>query len=365
MAGIHYTIKNNRLKKAGMFGVELQDDGQLYLTQETQRHIYFPVIDSAENDARWGRLSFETDITESMVVYTYAVAINEDKMGITSDAPSISDILCSDTTLDKEKKQMLLNAGAIRSVDKDDILLYDLEGRYLYICMDIIGEGEGTISHISIDRQGDNFMDTFPAIYQERGSFFHRFKSVFSSIYNDFEAEIDELPRLLDPDTAPVELLPIYGQWLGLDLSGDFLSEEMLRCFVREGYKLNRMKGTRACLERVIEIVMGERAIILEQNTIKSYLEDGEISDLNLQDGSIFDVNILIKKRLSDTDRHQLLHLIRQFVPLRSRIHLIRLKDSGILDTDIYLDMNAVLSDESYGVFDEDMEFDDDVILEE
>ena len=365
MAGIHYTIKQNRLKHAGMTGMELSEDGRIILSNDSERHLYLPVIDSAESDAKWGRLSFKADITENMVIYTYVMALNDDKLGITKDSGSVSKLMCTDELSDKDKKSMMRNAGALRFVDKDDILLYDLEGQYLYICIDIIGEGEGVLSDISIDRLGDNFMDTFPAIYQERGGFFHRFISVFSSIYNDYETTIEELPKLLDPETAPVELLPIYGNWLGIDLSGDYLTEKMLRTFVREGYNLNRMKGTRACLERVIEIVLGEKAIILEQNTIRSYLEDGEIAETALSDSSIYDVNILVKKRLTDTDRHQLLHLIKQFVPLRSRIHLIRLKDSGILDTDIYMDMNAVLSDESMGMFDEDMEMDDDVILED
>ncbi len=365
MAGIYYTIKKNRLKHSGLFGMELQEDGTLFLTNSYERHLYLMAIDSSMSDAQWGRLSFRADTTENMVIYVYALALNGDTFFGEKEPRDLMDTLRSEDISDEEKKRILKGAGAKRFVDKDDILLYDLKGQYLYICIDITGDGEGTLSNIRIDGHGDNFMDTFPAVYRERNGFLHRFLSIYSSIYNDFETEIDELPKLLDPDTAPVELLPVFGRWLGIDLSGDYLSEEMLRTFVREGYRLNRMKGTRACLERVLEIVLGEKPIILEQNTIMSYMEDGEISETLLESSSIYDVNILIKKRLTDTDRHQLLYLIRQFVPLRSRIHLIRLKDSGILDTDIYMDMNAVLSDEYVGVFDEDMEMDDDIVLED
>ena len=365
MAGIYYTIKRNRLKHSGMTGMELRDDDTIYLTPEPERHLYLPPIDSAEISSQWGRISFVADITENMVLYTYVVALNDDMVSTEDGYIPLGRLLCDDSVADGEKKAIFNSIGAKRVVDKEDILLYDLEGQYLYICIDIIGDGEGTLSGIKVDRVGDNFMDTFPSVYRERDGFFHRFLSIYSSIYNDFEQEIDSLPGLLDPETAPAEMLPVYGQWLGIDLSGDYLSEEMMRTFVREGYKLNRMKGTRACLERVIEIALGERAIILEQNTIRSYMEDGEIADTGLEDSSIYDVNILIKKKLTDSDRHQLLHLIRQFVPLRSRIHLIRLKDSGVLDTDIYMDMNAVLSEETYGVFDDDMEMDDDIILDE
>lgn len=365
MAGIYYSIKKNRLKHAGMTGMTLEEDGSIKLQNEHERHLYLPPIDSAEPGAGWGRISFLADITENMVLYTYVLALDDNKVTNGEQIYDFEELMSGDIMTESEKKSLFEYAGAKRVVDKDDILLYDLTGQYLYICIDIIGEGVGTISDIRIDRQGDNFMETFPAIYRDTDSFFHRYMSIYSTIYNDFEKEIDELPRLLDPESAPPEFLSAYGRWLGIDLSGDYLSVDTMRTFVREGYKLNRMKGTRACLERVLEILLGEKAIILEQNTIRAYIEDKDVSIGALEDSSIYDVNILIKKKLSDTDRHQVLHIIRQFVPLRSRIHLIRLKDSGVLDTDIYMDMNAVLAEESYGVLDDDMEMDDDVILAE
>ena len=366
MADISYTIKRNRLKKARLFGMELKEDDSLFLLpEEPERHIYLHAIDSAEERATWGRIVFDAEITENMVIYAYFLATDDKNVYNGDESYTLDEVLLTEDFTDREKKLLLTELGAMRVVDKDDILLYDLQGRFLYVCLDIVGEGEGTLKGLRIDRRGDNFMDAFPSIYRERGGFFHRFMSVFSSIHGDFEREIDDLPKLLDPDTATKDMLLTYGSWLGIDLSGDYLPVETMRTFVREGYKLNRMKGTRACLERVIEIALNERAIILEQNTIRSYLEEGEISEETFSDAGIYDVNILIKKRLSDTDRRQLLHLLQQFVPLRSRLHIIRLKDSGILDTDIYMDMNAVLSGETYGTFDDDMEMDDDIILEE
>ena len=365
MAGITYSIKKNRLKRAGMFGMELDENGVITLHNEAERHLYLTGLDSSEEKATWGRISFIAEITENMVLYTYVLSVDDNKIVEEDKLYNLDEIFTKEDFPETEKKRIMKGLGAKRVVDKDDILLYDLSGRYLYVCIDIIGDGEGTISDIMVDRVGDNFMDTFPSVYRERDSFFHRYMSVYSTIYNDFEREIDELPKLLDVESATQEQLEAYGSWLGIDLSGDYLPVETMRTIVREGYRLNRMKGTRACLERLLEIILGERAIILEQNTIRSYMEEGEITGGTLEDSSIYDVNILIRKRLSDSDRHQILHLIQQFVPLRSRLHLIRLKDSGVLDTDIYMDMNAVLSEESYGVFDEDMEMDDDIILDE
>ena len=154
-------------------------------------------------------------------------------------------------------------------------------------------------------------METFPSVYRERDGFFHRFLSIYSSIYNDFEQEIDDLPRLLDPETAQVEMLPVYGQWLGIDLSGDYLTEEMMRTFVREGYKLNRMKGTKRAIERILEIILREKAIVIEHNQVKSRLEEEEmeIPD-NFRKKGIYDVTVLVKRHLTEELRHQILFRI-------------------------------------------------------
>ncbi len=366
MPSINYSVKKNRLSHSLLLGMELDEkNDRLYLSPDEVRRLYLPAIDQASPGAEWGRLSFDADITEDMVIYVYVMALDVDTFYEGSTTTRIDDILRDEEIPDTEKKKMFTRARGLRIVGKNDILLYGLQGQYLFVCIDVMGSGEGFLSHIKIDVRGDNFMDTFPTIYQERNSFFHRFLSVFSSIYNDFEHEIDRLPDLLDPDTCPEVLLEIYGHWLGIDLSGGYLSEDAMRSLVREGYHLNRMKGTKACLERVIEIALGERPIILEQNTILLYMENGDFGDDEIKRQSIYDVNILIKKHLTEIEQHQILHLIRQFTPLRSRIHMIHLKDSGTLDANVYMDMNAVLAEDSYGILDEDMEMDEGVILDE
>lgn len=365
MPARYYTIKKNRLKRAYTQGIEPQNDYEsMKLTEEPVRRLYLRAIDSAEEASSWGRFSFDADLTENMAIYVYAAATDLNTVYDENGTYDIDDIFGSDELPDADKKELMNDMDAKRFVGKTDVLLYGLSGRYLYVMIEVVGEGTGMLSHLRIDQRGDNFMDTLPEVYRARDSFLHRFLSVFSSIYNDFEDDIDRLPELLNPDTASVEVLIEFGRWMGIDLSGNFLSEDAIRTLVKESYQLNRMKGTRACLERIFEIILGEEVIILEQNTIRAFPEAIEV-DPRLKSKSIYDVNVLIKKRLSDTDRHQLLYLLRQFVPVRTKLHLIQLKDSGSLDTDTYLDMNAVLTEEVYGSFDENMELDDDVILDE
>ncbi len=367
MAGINYTIRTNRLERSYLSGFDLDPDTNvLYFDENTGIHrLYLDVIDSANSFSEWGRLSFGLSLPENMAIYVYAFASDQNTWyeddGTTFE---IMDKLRDPELPDSDKKNFFSGENSVRYVGRNDMLLYGLKGRYLFVAIEVLGSGEGYISRLRVDRKGDVFMDAFPSVYQERNSFFHKFLSVFSSIYNDVGYEIEKLPELLNPDTCPRECLPVYAEWLGIDLSGDFLSEQAERTFVREAYNLNRMKGTKACLARVLEIVLDEKVIILENNTIKSYQERGEMAESELISGSIYDVNILIKKSFSDTMRQQLLYLLDQFKPLRCRLHLIQLRDTPILDSEVYLDMNAIISGDSVGYLDADMEMAEDVILE-
>ena len=75
-------------------------------------------------------------------------------------------------------------------------------------------------------------------------------------------------------------------------------------------------------------------------------------------------MNILIRKLLNENERFQLEYLIDQFKPIRSRIHLIQLKETGILDSNIYLDMNAQISDEVFATLDDYQDINGTIVLQ-
>ena len=72
---------------------------------------------------------------------------------------------------------------------------------------------------------------------------------------------------------------------------------------------------------------------------------------------------VLIRKLLNENERFQLEYLIDQFKPIRSRIHLIQLKETGILDSNIYLDMNAQISDEVFATLDDYQDINGTIVL--
>lgn len=365
MAGICYSIKRNRLEKGLTTGFTFEEDGTLVMNEHEAYHaVCVRALDCATNDGGWGRLSFDTEYPENMTCYVHVKALNQTMFYREETLTRIDDFLCDPEESPTLKREFFTRTEGSRHVNHSDILMYEQSGRYLYFMIEFIGEGRGYVKNIRADRGGDNFMQTFPEVYRERGSFFHRYLSVFSSIYNDFQQDIDRLPGLLNVDTCPVQLLGTYGKWLGIDLDCDIRDEQVLRTLVREAYSLNRMKGTKKAISRIAQIVLGEEVLILERNVMQDYMSSMDRKDLaELYGSSIYDVTMLVNHPVSDLEKSQLMYLIDQFKPLRSRIHIIHLKSDGILDSHNYLDMNARVFEVENGNLDDEQIMDGVVTL--
>lgn len=326
MTEIVYSINDARIKNSTLEGLALAGEGKLTLDPNTDYHAMISEpLDGGQADSTWGRIRFEAALPSEGVLICYVFASNHlpDQM---------------------QTKDDFVKLGAKRLVSNTDFLLYDITGRYLCFCIEIIGEGEGSVYDIRVDRVGDNFLETFPDIYKERGGFFHRYISIFSSVYNDLDERIRTLPSILDLDTCPAHLLVTYGEWLGVDLDCDIRDEEVLRTLVKEAYELNRIKGTKACVQRISQIMLGEEVIILEKNIMEHFYDKKSLSEFRAIFGeNVYNVCILVNKMPSETLKSQYMYVLRQYVPIRAKITIINLEKEGELDYNSYLDMNAKL----------------------
>lgn len=359
-----YTIRNNRIKSGCVTGFNVDDKGHFILkTDEMYHGIFFKSFDQGVGQASWGRLSFNESCSENMIYYVYVLALDERSIMTEGQEADLDAVLTDPLTDVPEKIALLKRLGAKRFVRCSDCLLYEMYGRYMYVAFEAAGEEEFSISGIALDTEGDNFMATYPEIYRERGSFLHRYLSVFSSIYNDFGRDIADLPKLLDLDSCPKELLIIYGGWMGIDLKGEFLEEKVLRTLVKEAYSLNRIKGTKKAIERLLEIILGEKAIVIEHNEVKGAAREDAFIPENLRSKGIYDVTILVKKHLTEELRHQIIFILDQFKPVRTRINLTQLDKTPTVDSNTYLDVNFRLPDAKQAVLDEESTLDGTMIL--
>ena len=360
-----YTIRKNRIKSGCVTGFTCDDEGRLLLDQSAMSHaIFLRGIDGSKPDAEWGRFSFSAECAEDRVFTTYLFAVNSRNITIGGVSVDLDVLFTKEDISVEEKKIILDNLGAVRYSARSDMLLYDLSGRYLYIAIMAVGEGKLTIADLTVDSTGDNFMATYPEVYRERNSFFHRYLSIFSSIYNDFDKEIGQLPKLLDPWLCPKELLIVYGSWLGIDLEGGSLDEQQMRCFVSEAYDLNRMKGTKKVIERVLEIILGEKAVVIEHNRLRSWIKEDKIE---LPEGfrpqGVYDVTVMVPGKLTEELRHRIVFMLNQFKPVRTRISIVQMDQTPTADSRTYLDINSRLPEDKAAELDGGLALDGAVTL--
>lgn len=349
----NYAIHKNRLKSACIEGMTLEHETLHFQDQEETHRFFLGAIDGVNEDTKWGRLSFLLEKQKEQICKLHLFVSNY-KDFLRKDVLTKTNDFLLDKEIPAEHKEALFTANEeVEFVNKSDVLLYELEGRYLWIYIEVQGIGEGNISNLRITLPGDNFMKTFPEVYQDYGSFFHRYLSVFSSIYNDFQTDIDHIADKLDIDTAPAEMLPIFAGWLGVDVSGNFLGEVKLRSFVKEIYQLNRYKGTKQVLERLAQIVLEEKVLVVEKNMVEERTATKkQVNTITLYGKTPYDVTILVRNYVEEQKKSQLFFLLQQFVPIRCRLNIVYLQDNGVLDSYCYLDMNAKVYQKEQAILD-------------
>lgn len=352
----NYRIKENLLKKSLLSGFIIGERGQLQCDLQYGRHVLITrPIDGIEEEAKWGRLRFNYDVNDERVLTVYAIA---------SDSQEAGEYLLDPEIPIDEKRKFLESRDAVKAVNKTDILLYSQTGKFLYIVMDMFGVCEAEISNIQVNNKADLCMEALPEVYQEYGSFLHRYLSIYSSMLIDLQEKIRDVHQLLDVDTAPKNMLPVLAHWMGIDVSGDFLEESRLRTLVREAYQLKRMKGTKAALERLMEIVLDEKVVILEKNVFRNYCQTDDYKIYKgLYGDRSYDVTVLINTYVPESQKSQLLFLVNQFKPVRCRLLLYFLDSQKEMDAHVYMDMNAQTQEVAQSAVMDDRVLMDDVVL--
>lgn len=344
MAGFTFFIRKSQFEKALREGFVLREDGTVVCGEgEGPFSCILDPLDSGVTDCPWGRLRFQLTLPANGVCYLYAAACNE---------PAHRDFLMDPGIPFGDKKHFLDDIPCLRFVNRADVLLYGLEGRYLEIAVEIIGGG-AAFSNMDVCVPGDSLMEMFPEVYREKNSFFHRYLSIYSSICDDFQDSLDSRADMLDIEKAPKELLELFLKWLGFDVDGGFLDEVFLRTLLREAPELIRYKGTGKCIRQICRLFAGEDPLILEKNLIRRYVrgEEQKLYD-SLYGDSPYDVVLFLTSAVDGHRKEQLFHLLEQFKPVRSRLHILFLEDRGVLDAHAYLDQNAVVFSQEEGSLD-------------
>jgi len=112
-----------------------------------------------------------------------------------------------------------------------------------------------------------SWMRFLPQIYQvssdENNAFLQNLLWIFQQIHDSVRTQIDDVHTLFRPADAPAEFLPWLAGWIALQLEDDWPDEKKRR-WMRAAPALYHIRGTRKALELLLEIYIGVRPRILE-----------------------------------------------------------------------------------------------------
>lgn len=144
-----------------------------------------------------------------------------------------------------------------------ELLFQAIRGRYLQIELTLEGGGRSTPRLYALRAWYPRFsyLDHYmPAIYREEpepAAFLERWLANFEGLYTNLEDKIEQLPRLLDARTAPLEALDWLASWLGVALD-PLWPEERRRFFIRHAFELYGLRGTVPGIEIALRLYLDD-----------------------------------------------------------------------------------------------------------
>jgi phage tail-like protein len=102
-----------------------------------------------------------------------------------------------------------------------------------------------------------SYLDYLPAVFREH-PFAGDFLQAFQAIINGLQAEIEGVADYIDPGTARADFLPWLSGWVALTLRADW-DDATRRSFLQQIVPLYQLRGTRAGMQRMLELYTGER----------------------------------------------------------------------------------------------------------
>lgn len=351
MAGIikKYIFGNSRLSRSLLDGFELDGNAALVTIGENRRvrHAFIGSLDGVDADLQWGRLSYKLLCQGDAVVTLRAIASNDPCFIRKGALTKIDDFLLDGEIPVSVKEQFFGAVGGIERSGAEDILLFDLKGRYLFLWFEIDGVCDARISDLTVFVPGENFERTFPAVYRSENSFFKRYLSIFSTMYNEFQETIEGLDSFLDPETASPPALRHFASWLGIETEGSLTEDGDLRKVIKAAPELLKVKGTKRAIEQVVSLFVDDPFYVVERNLLTAQQLDCE-----MYGSTPYDFSILINREADESLRACLEFFINQFKPLRSSCRIVFFGKGSGLDGFTFLDFNGTVLQSAPGSMD-------------
>jgi phage tail-like protein len=265
-------------------------------------------LDSGEFHTVWGRIFLDACIPKETEIILRSVAADEPP-----DEPLMTGSLPANTKTEPPHKSLspplppeslarqLENARAqtlhrrqsgrelpwVRPAEDDPFETYEAPvlagpGRYLWVRLELKGNTRATprVRVLRAEYPTHDYLRRLPQTFSrdERvAPFLRRYLAIFEGLLGELEARADARAALLNPLSAPAEILPWLASFLGLTLDERMARarraggrcEDVRRRLISEATWLFRFRGTVPGLQRFLEIYLGVQTILVEKFRVR------------------------------------------------------------------------------------------------
>jgi phage tail-like protein len=177
--------------------------------------------------------------------YTFA----GDSASLSCNNPACGDLTCQDPSCGGVADQALT------------CLVQAQPGRFLRLRLTFRSGGQSTprLSAVQVFFPRRSYLQYLPAVYQqdeESRDFLDRFLSLFQATFDDFDARIDSMWRLFDPDSVPAQYFDWLAAWLDLPTDPTWALAKK-RAMLKKAISSYRARGTVAGILQAIRDYAG------------------------------------------------------------------------------------------------------------
>jgi len=271
----------------------LRQAGEARLRYERAGRVAVFALDAGDYQTRWGRLFLDACVPEGTQVQVRCLALDEVPEDVapwpwaapagvaagTVHAPELTPPLPPRALLEARPAQWLYQrergqergwdaATAATAFATFEAPVRAEPGRYLWVLVELSGTGQATprVRALRVERPGHDLLRRLPRVYSKDAAaadFLQRYLAPLEGLLAQLDDRAAMREVLVSPDATPAELLPWLASFVGLVMDRRW-PVPVQRTFVREAAALFRRRGTLGSLQRMLEIVLGVRPVIVE-----------------------------------------------------------------------------------------------------
>jgi len=304
------------------------------------------LLDSGEKQTKWNRLKVLSEKKNGLKLWLF---VSEQEIFIEEGQKKELDTLLKASDIEMEEKLKRFSSfPSCFFEEKEDILLTDISGRYLWLVGRIEPEFFGKMEGIQIFFQADTWLSFLPEVYQEKGKpFLEKYLGIFQWLYYDMTQMISSVPHRLYPAHADRELLEWIAKWFAVE-NITIWNQKQLVYLIENAGRLSGIRGTKAYMQKLVFLYTGQNPYIIEYYQIDPYktnLKKRKTLERLYGEHAYMVTVILPPGSITDRQKIAVLQRIICFAaPAYIECRLVVLESCMYLDGYSYIGLNSYLS---------------------